>query len=122
VQFAHSRAGLGYKARVQTGTLTIEEEAEGEGGRRTLVLTGELDLVTAPSLERAVASVLEGPARELVLDVRGVQFVDSTGFRALLAAKDGCQAAGIGFAMTRGPDAVQRVFDVSGVLKRFRFV
>jgi anti-sigma B factor antagonist len=120
VQFAHNTGHLGYKARVQPGMLEIREEAE--GGRSTLVLVGELDLVTAAALERAVATVLEGAAKELVLDVRALQFVDSTGFRALLTAKDGCQAAGVGFAMTRGPDAVERVFDVTGVLKRLRFV
>ena len=120
MQLAHKPGQLGYKARVQPGTLDIRQETDGE--RCTLILTGELDLVTAPSLERAVADVLEGPVGELVLDVHGLQFVDSTGFRALLAAKDGCHAAGVGFAMTRGPDAVERVFDVTGVLKRLRFV
>jgi anti-anti-sigma factor len=105
---------------VQPGTLDIREARE--GARCTLTLTGELDLITAPALERAVAKALELPTDEVVLDVRELGFVDSTGFRALLAAKDRCAEASIGFAMTRGPDAVHRVFAVSGVLKRLPFV
>jgi anti-anti-sigma factor len=100
----------------------LEIRHETDGDRCTLVLAGELDLTTAAVLEREVAPVLESGAAELVLDVHDVSFVDPTGFRALLAAKDGCSDAGMTFAMTRGPDAVERVFDVSGVLKRLRFV
>jgi anti-sigma B factor antagonist len=120
VQLAHNPARLGYNARVEPGTLAIRHEIDGE--RCVLVLAGEMDLSSAPAFERAVAEVLDGPMRELVLDLRGLEFLDSTGFRAVLRAKDGCQDAGIGFAMTRGPESVERVFDVAGVLKRLRFV
>lgn len=122
MQPAHVSTRLGYKAAVSPGTLEITEQLD--AGRCTLVLAGELDMVSASALERAAAAALGRGDRpsELVLDVRELTFVDSTGFRALIAIKESCFAAGTGFAMTRGPDAVQRVFDISGVLKRLPFV
>ena len=117
---AHTGAPLGYKAAVQRGTLDIRQELDGE--RFRLILTGELNLTTSAALEQAVSAALAEGARELILDLQQLAFVDSTGFRALLAAKDGCVAAGAGFAMTRGSDAAQRVFDASGIRKRLPFV
>ena len=108
------------KASIQPRTLDIREQLEGE--RFRLVLTGELDLTTAASLERAVSAAVAEGARELILDVQELAFVDSTGFRALLKAKDECAAADVGFAMTRGSEAAQRVFDASGIRKRLPFV
>jgi anti-anti-sigma factor len=105
---------------MQPGKLDIGEGQDAQ--RHIVVLTGELDIVTAPALERAVSAALSASPRELVLDVRELSFVDSTGFRALLAVKERCLKDGVGFAMTRGPEAVQRVFGGSGVLKRLPFV
>jgi anti-anti-sigma factor len=86
------------------------------------VLVGDLDLATAPALEDAVARLCGEGAREIVLDLKELEFLDSTGFRAVLAGKDVCEGHGCVFAMTRGKEPVQRVFDVSGVLKKLPFV
>ncbi len=61
-------------------------------------------------------------ASELVLDLSELEFLDSTGFRAILAGKELCEANGCGFFMTPGKEPVQRLFDVSGVLKKLPFV
>jgi anti-anti-sigma factor len=100
--------------------LEIRERLEGD--RCTLALEGELDISNASALDRAVTAALGDAPKELVLDVRELTFVDSTGFGSLLAAKDRCRDAGVAIAMTRGQPAVQHIFDVSGVLKRLPFV
>lgn len=61
-------------------------------------------------------------AAEVLLDLGELEFMDSTGFRAILGAKELCEGHGCAFAMTRGSDSVQRVFDISGVLRKLPFV
>lgn len=63
-------------------------------GRAQLTVVGELDLATAPALTDAAERELSGETRELVVDLTGTTFMDSSGARALMllarrAAKDG---------------------------------
>ncbi|MGZ5300179.1 MAG: STAS domain-containing protein [Actinomycetota bacterium] len=48
-------------------------------------VAGEVDVVTAPELEQTLRGV-ESHARLVVLDVRGVTFIDSTGLHAIVDA------------------------------------
>jgi anti-anti-sigma factor len=102
------------------GGLQIEDIAQ--AGRHTLLLRGELDISTSPDLEAAMVELCTGDARAVLLDLSELDLLDSTGFRAILIAKELCQAHGCGFEMTRGNDSVQRLFDLRGVLKRLPFV
>jgi anti-sigma B factor antagonist len=61
----------------------IDSAAEDGGGTR-LTLSGELDLGSAPRLESALATA----APPIVLDLRGLKFMDSTGVRVLLEAAE----------------------------------
>lgn len=80
-----------------------------------LALTGELDLVSTPVLERAMGEIT-GPEVELIIvDLRGVEFMDSTGLHLLLRAQQQAHEAGRRFALIRGGDQVQRLFDLTGV-------
>ena len=92
-----------------------------EGARHRLALTGELDLVSAGQLEAAVAGLCERQVEEIVLDLSGLAFVDSTGLRAILScwelAEGRCR-----FSLIPGPRAVQRLFEVTGLLARLPFV
>jgi anti-sigma B factor antagonist len=81
----------------------------------TLALSGELDLVSSPSLIGAISD-LAGTSPELIIvDLRGLVFMDSTGLHALIRAQQEVQDAGQRFALIRGPDQVQRLFDLTGV-------
>ena len=76
--------------------------ARDERGARRLTLRGELDLATAPRLEHALADAGE----DVVLDLRGLTFMDSTGVRVLLEA---AEAAGPGLRMIAPEDGEVRV-------------
>jgi anti-anti-sigma factor len=105
---------------MQPGELEIRHTAQGSSHR--LTLAGELDVATAARLEVAVTGLCAGTASEIVLDLSELAFLDSTGFRAILSAKERCQESGCEFLMTRAREPVQRVFDVSGVLRKLPFV
>ncbi|MFI6050738.1 STAS domain-containing protein [Streptomyces violascens] len=62
------------------------DEAE-QGTWTVLRVSGELDLVTAPRLRRQVHEAVAEGRRDLVLDLSGVQFCDSSGVGVLIAAR-----------------------------------
>jgi len=103
--------------------LTID--SEGAEGRHRLSLRGELDLASAPELQEAVARVCAEGAREAVLDVAGLEFVDSTGLRAILNAKAVCEENRCAFYLTPGRDQihdqVRRLLEITGLIDRLPF-
>jgi anti-sigma B factor antagonist len=75
-------------------------------------LTGELDMATAPEFEQAVESAQEGSA--IVVDLRELTFIDSTGIRALLRVSSAGQNGHSTVYFVRGTDSVQRVLQLAG--------
>jgi anti-sigma B factor antagonist len=57
-------------------------------------LGGELDVYATPSLRSALRNVEETSPRTLVLDLRGLEFLDSSGLAVLLGAHERAAAAG----------------------------
>ena len=55
------------------------------GGRAVVLVRGELDLATAPELEQVVTEHLDA-GEEVVVDLRELEFMDSTGLRVLVSA------------------------------------
>jgi anti-anti-sigma factor len=76
--------------------------ARDDRGASRITLRGELDLATAPRLEHALADAGE----DVVIDLRGLTFMDSTGVRVLLEAAEG---AGPGLRMIAPEDDDVRV-------------
>jgi anti-sigma B factor antagonist len=95
--------------------------ARAEGPRHTVVLVGELDLATAPELDAIAERVCSEGARELVLDLRELSFIDSTGLRAILVTRERCEGHGCELFLTPGPPAVERLFDLTGMRSQLRF-
>jgi anti-sigma B factor antagonist len=101
------------------GQLLIESRAE--QGRLVLALRGELDLTSVPQFERELQEAeATGPAR-LVLDLSGLDFMDSTGLRALLQARERAKAEDHELVLRRGPRQVQRVLELTKTLDVFTF-
>jgi anti-sigma B factor antagonist len=98
---------------------SIQENAEGD--RCTLVLKGELDLASTPALEAAVARLCADGASELVLDLHGLSFIDSTGLRTILSSMSLCEEHLCNFWLIPGQRAIQRLFELAGLLERLPF-
>jgi anti-anti-sigma factor len=85
-------------------------------------LDGELDLASAPLLE----SELERPevvaAATLVLDLRDLKFIDSTGLRTIFTAHARSDEREQEFAVTRGPEQVQRLLAITRLGEHLRIV
>jgi anti-anti-sigma factor len=84
-----------------------------------IVLGGELDLAGAGALERELAEV---DADALVVDLRELEFMDSSGLRAIATSAQRAQDAGRRFALVPGAAHVMRVFDITRMRERLEFV
>jgi anti-sigma B factor antagonist len=78
---------------------------------------GELDLATAPELEDKVLAAVRDGGRSVVLDLRELTFMDSTGVRTIVAAHQVAEQAGHALRVVRPPrdSAVSRVIEISGI-------
>lgn len=101
--------------------LALAQDINRDAGRHTLVLEGELDMAWAPTLDAAVLRVCRAGAPALVLDLRRLTFMDSTGLRSILLAKDTCEQHGCAFLLIQGPAQIERLFEVSGLMDRLPF-
>lgn len=84
-----------------------------------VVAEGELDLVGAPALAAALPAAGDSM---VVVDLGGVGFMDSSGLRALLEARQACLDAGRPFAIARPSDAVVRVLELVDLTREFEVV
>jgi anti-anti-sigma factor len=85
-------------------------------GRAVVVIRGELDLATAPDLEAALNERLDS-GQDVVVDLRELDFMDSTGLRALVTAHARVQDTDQSFLIVRPlPGApIERILAVAGV-------
>ena len=87
-------------------------------GDALISLTGELDLSATATLEEEIDRLaLEDGVRRVVLDLRELDFMDSTGVRVLVTAHLAAQEHGGRFSILRAQDGspVQRVLEISGL-------
>ena len=76
-------------------------------GNALIALTGELDLSGTPLLDEEIDRLAgEEGVRRVVLDLRQLEFMDSSGLRLVALAERRLSAAGRALALVRGPDPV----------------
>jgi anti-sigma B factor antagonist len=96
--------------------------SELSGGRAVLALRGELDLSTVPEAEASLLRLAdESGDATIVLDLRELTFMDSTGLRFVLAANAQATQNHRPFAVVRGPETVHRVFRLALLEERLAF-
>jgi anti-sigma B factor antagonist len=99
----------------------LKTEVRQKDGRADVALRGELDLATIPVAERAVAKIAEG-ADTLVLDLRRLTFIDSSGLRLILTTAEKWGGDSRQLFIVRGPAQVERVFELTGAGARLNLV
>jgi anti-sigma B factor antagonist len=97
-------------------------ETEQQPGVVVVRLFGEFDLSAFEEVDEVLAGVQLNGNPHLVVDLRSLQFIDSSGIRALLGARVRAGLVGGRLRLIRGPDRVHRVFELAGVDSRFDFV
>lgn len=88
-------------------------------GVLTLRPRGELDIATVPRLRDALAQ--REPAEALVLDLRDLSFLDTSGLQMVVEVGRRARTEGFELTLVRGPHAVQRVFEIAGLTEMLPF-
>ena len=98
---------------IELGQLTLRSRRE--GAVHTIALTGEMDLSNAADVERALLHAEATDAATILLDLSGLQFMDSTGIRLLICADARSRADSDRLRLTRPPAQVFRVLCIAGI-------
>jgi anti-anti-sigma factor len=83
---------------------------------------GELDLASSPALEQELESGTAATAPLVIVDLRQLEFMDSTGLSVLVRAHQRATENEQQFAVVRGPQQVQRLLTLTGVAERLTLV
>jgi anti-anti-sigma factor len=83
-------------------------------GVARVVVQGELDLGAVPTLDEQVTSLEQDGVKAIILDLRDLSFIDSTGLRALLAASSRAANDGHRLAIVGASDPARRLFELTG--------
>jgi anti-anti-sigma factor len=85
------------------------------GKTALMQVAGEFDLSAKKKFEAALAEVASTKPDEVILDLRDVSFIDSTGLRMILEAWNQSRRAGFDFAVLQASGQVERIFRETGL-------
>jgi anti-sigma B factor antagonist len=86
-----------------------------EEGRVVVTVSGAIDLQTRGELLDAGHSALEGGAKQLVLDLAAVSFIDSTGIGALVELGHDADDGSANLVLRNPSARVERILEVTGL-------
>ena len=84
-----------------------------------LILAGELDIASAPALDRLLDEVVSDGHPRMIIDLAGLTFMDSIGLSSMLRARAGAKANDHHLTVRGGSRQVKRLFEVTGMLELF---
>jgi anti-sigma B factor antagonist len=92
----------------------VEVQSSGKG--TVLALSGELDVAATPAFEEALATV--AGSDPLIVDLRKLEFIDSTGLGALVRLHQQTEEQEHEFGLIRGTGQVERLLGLTGLADR----
>ena len=90
-----------------------------EGSYTVLSVTGEIDVYTAPTLRERLNELVAGGHYELVVDMAGVDFLDSTGLGVLVGGLKRARAHDGTLRLVCAQEKILKVFRITGLTKVF---
>jgi anti-sigma B factor antagonist len=100
----------------------LEVESAERDGLVHVSLRGELDLSTVGKVDDELQSVEGSSPNVVLLDLSDLTFLDSTGLRCVVRADERAREAGRRLVVVKGPEAVQRVFEITRLEDRLELV
>ncbi len=91
-------------------------------GTYKLALQGELDLATSVGLQEELQAAQESEADRIVVDLSSLEFIDSSGLRALIMIDAEAKQDSDRFYFVPGGDQVRRAMELTDIDKRLRFM
>ncbi|HEV8421410.1 MAG TPA: STAS domain-containing protein [Actinomycetota bacterium] len=100
----------------------LRTEVQEVEGATLIGLFGELDISEVEQVQKALAAAEAKQPRVLVIDLRGLEFMDSSGIRLVVEADLRARQEDRRLLLIRGPDPVHRVFTIALLDRRLEFV
>ena len=97
-------------------------EVRSQGQATIIAVSGELDLASSPALQEELDRVSALDTDLLIIDLRELDFMDSTGLSVLVRAHQRAEEQGRQLAMVKGAQQVQRLLSLTGVADRMTVV
>ena len=92
------------------------------GDAVSAALAGDFDMQATFTVEPALERALDTPGlRRMELDLRGLDFIDSTGMGVILRLHHEARGRGVQLRLRRGPSVVHRVFEKTGLADALPF-
>jgi len=99
----------------------LRTERRDRGDVAVLALHGDLDLNTAPDLRLALMEAIdERSAKQVVVDLEGVDFIDSAGLGVLVGGLERARAAGRELGLVATGRNVLKVLELTGLIRVFK--
>ena len=100
----------------------LKIESRSEGAVAHLVLAGEFDLAGIQRFQEPLTKLERSDAATIVIDLSALDFMDSSGLRALVMADERARAAGRRLAIVPGPPQIRRVFEITQLAQRLDLI
>jgi anti-sigma B factor antagonist len=97
-------------------------EVHEQGAGTVVALSGELDLASSPALEEALERVFGSDHQVVVVDLRNLEFMDSTGLSIVVKAHQTVEDRDLRLYVVNGPPQVQRLLSLTGVADRVSLI
>ncbi len=97
-------------------------EIHADRGASVIGVSGELDLASSPALEEALEGAFAADTRLVIIDLRALEFMDSTGLSILVKAHQTAEDGGRQLYLINGPPQVQRLLSLTGVSERLALI
>jgi anti-sigma B factor antagonist len=97
------------------GECTLDMEVARDESEVALVLSGELDVSTAPRLRDQIQLLIESGAIRFTCDIAGLRYLDSSGLSVLLMAHKRLEKLGGTLILQSPVPNVRRLFEVTGI-------
>ncbi len=88
-------------------------------GWAVLTAEGEIDIATAPRLREQLIGMVNDGANQIVVDLSGVDFIDSTGLGVLIGALKRVRTNDGDLALVCSEPRVLKIFEITGLLNVF---
>jgi anti-sigma B factor antagonist len=93
-------------------------EAHSQAQAYVLAVSGELDLAAASSLEEELGKALDSGSPVIVIDLKNLDFIDSTGLSVLVRAHQRAQEGDLQFGLVNPGAQVERLLSLTGLAQR----
>jgi anti-anti-sigma factor len=105
---------------IEHGPLTLRSSRQDD--EHVVALYGELDLGGVEAVEDEMRRVEQADAGRIVVDLSALEFMDSSGLRAMLQIDAHSRANGDRVVFLRGGPTVQRLFEITDTEDRLPFL